>query len=204
MSLANISIVGNLVKQPEQMHFVSGKVKTTFTVAVNAFGRPARGVDTADFYRVETWGKLAELAGKYLEKGNQIAVSGRLLFDRFVDQQGKNRVIPVVEANQLSLPPKPKTNGNISSEAHRDIEASDVCASEQSVPVSGHILVDDQHGDLQEGEHSIDQDNSIAEIFSGAVVSDQLDQIDNDCNLVEIENKVKAKSKKQEKIAVGQ
>src|ERR1700722_3294420 len=113
MSLANISIVGNLVKPPEQMHFVSGKVKTTFTVAVNAFGKPARGGDTADFYRVETWGKLAELAGKYLEKGNQIAVSGRLLFDRFVDQQGKNRVIPVVEANQMSLPPKPKLNENM-------------------------------------------------------------------------------------------
>ncbi len=113
MSLANVSIVGNLVRQPEQMHFVSGKVKTTFTVAVNGFGKPNRGGDAADFYRVETWGKLAELAGKYLEKGNQIAVSGRLLFDRFTDQQGKNRVVPVVEANQLSLPPRPKSDKGI-------------------------------------------------------------------------------------------
>lgn len=200
MSLANISIVGNLVKPPEQMHFVSGKIKTTFTVAVNAFGKPARGGDTADFYRVETWGKLAELAGKYLEKGNQIAVSGRLIFDRFVDQQGKNRVIPVVEANQMSLPPKPKTNNNVG-EAVTDIEAntncsSEVCESEKGVPVSGHILVDDQNNN--------DQDDSIAEIFAGTVVSDKIDdQVNDNFNLVEIENKVKAKSKKQEKIAVG-
>jgi single-strand DNA-binding protein len=108
MSLANISIVGNLVKPPEQMHFSSGKVKTTLVVAVNSFGRPNRGGDAADFYKVETWGKLAELAGQHLAKGNQVAVSGRLLFDRWTDKQGKNRVTPVVEAAQLSLPTRLK------------------------------------------------------------------------------------------------
>lgn len=108
MSLANISIVGNLVKPPEQMHFSSGKVKTTLVVAVNTFGRPNRGGDAADFYKVETWGKLAELAGQYLAKGNQVAVSGRLLFDRWTDKQGKNRFTPVVEAAQLSLPSRLK------------------------------------------------------------------------------------------------
>lgn len=180
MSLANISIVGNLVKPPEQMHFVSGKVKTTFTVAVNGFGRPARGGDTADFYRVETWGKLAELAGKYLDKGNQIAVSGRLLFDRFVDQQGKNRVIPVVEANQLSLPPKPKSN---STETYSQNEEK-----EQGVPMGGQILADDPN-------------DSIEEIFAANIVESEGDA---DFNLVEIENKVKAKSKKPDKVAVVQ
>ncbi len=188
MSLANISIVGNLVKPPEQMHFVSGKTKTTFTVAVNGFGRPARGGDTADFYRVETWGKLAELAGKYLDKGNQIAVSGRLLFDRFVDQQGKNRMIPVVEANQLSLPPKPKTNNDGDSAGYASTDMREAGIPERGVPVSGQILMDDQN-------------NTVEEIFAGSVVEEQADA---DFNLVEIENKVKAKSKRQEKVAIGQ
>ena len=196
MSLANISIVGNLVKPPEQMNFASGKTKTTFTVAVNSFGRPARGGDTADFYRVETWGKLAELAGKYLEKGNQIAVSGRLLFDRFVDQQGKNRVIPVVEANQLSLPPKPKTNNSYS--GAEDMESNEsfsglAAAAESALranPISGHIIVDE---DTQTND-------SIEEIFAGSIVDVQPDA---DFNLVEIDNKVKAKSKRGEKVAVG-
>ena len=153
MSLANISIVGNLVKTPEQMHFVSGKVKTTFTVAVNGFGRPARGGDTADFYRVETWGKLAELAGKYLDKGNQIGVSGRLLFDRFVDQQGKNRVIPVVEANQLSLPPRPKANENAIHSFESEVDGTCALqpnAIQQDVPIGGHILVNEELDSLEE------------------------------------------------------
>jgi single-strand DNA-binding protein len=108
MSLANISIVGNLVKPPEQMHFSNGRNKTTLVVAVNNHGRPNRGGDSADFYRVETWGKLAELAGTYLSKGNQVAVSGRLVFDRWVDRDGKARVTPLVEASQVSFPSKLK------------------------------------------------------------------------------------------------
>jgi single-strand DNA-binding protein len=108
MSLANISIVGNLVRDPEQISFPSGKLKTTVVVAVNVYGKSSRGGDSADFYKVETWGKLAELAGKYLAKGNQVAVSGRLIFDRWVDKEGKSRMTPLVEATQLSLPARLK------------------------------------------------------------------------------------------------
>ncbi len=125
MSLANISLVGNLVKAPEQIQFSSGRVKTTLIVAVNTISKAAKasGADkekvdinggapstTADFYRVETWGKLAELASRYLNKGNQVTVSGRLVLDHWTDKHGVSRITPVVEANQLSLPQKPKSS----------------------------------------------------------------------------------------------
>ncbi len=108
MSLANVSLVGNLVKAPEQIQFSSGRTKTTLVVAVNGMGKAPNKANTADFYRVETWGKLADLAAKYLNKGNQVTVSGRLIMDHWTDRHGASRVTPVVEANQLSLPPKPK------------------------------------------------------------------------------------------------
>lgn len=107
MSLANISIVGNLVRPPDQVSFESGRVKTTFVVAVN------RDKDVADFYRVETWGKLAELAGKYLLKGNQVTVSGRLSLDNWTDKQGVKRTTPVVKAEQLSFPPRIKGTSQV-------------------------------------------------------------------------------------------
>lgn len=111
MSLANISLVGNLVRAPERIEFSSGRVKTTLVVAVNSLTRSSgktEKVQTADFYRVETWGKLADLAARCLNKGNQIAVTGRLILDHWTDRQGLSRITPVVEANQLSLPPKNK------------------------------------------------------------------------------------------------
>jgi single stranded DNA-binding protein (ssb) len=113
MSLANISLVGNLVRAPERIEFSSGRVKTTLVVAVNNFVRASGKSDkatSADFYKVETWGKLAELAAKCLYKGNQITVTGRLIMDHWTDKHGSNRITPVVEASQLSLPPKKTTD----------------------------------------------------------------------------------------------
>jgi single-strand DNA-binding protein len=142
MSLANISIVGNLVKPPEQMHFSSGRTKTTMVVAVNSYGRPSRGGDSADFYKVETWGKLAELAGQYLAKGNQVGVSGRLMFDRWTDREGKSRVTPVVEASQLSFPSKLKVvEGDNASENELDD------GKRTGAPITGTLIQEDDEGD---------------------------------------------------------
>lgn len=149
MSLANVSIVGNLVKPPEQMHFSSGRVKTTLVVAVNNYGRPARGGDSADFYKVETWGKLAELAGQYLAKGNQVAVSGRLLFDRWTDKQGKNRFTPIVEAAQLALPSRLKVVDGDGEVAEQKIN-NNVITGSLSCPDEGEQLDDDSLAELSD------------------------------------------------------
>lgn len=107
MSLANVSIVGNLTRQPEQTFFSAERVKTTLIVAVNTPSRSSKAEGkTADFYKVETWGKLANLAALYLTKGSQVTVSGRLILDHWMDKQGKERITPIVEANQLAFPPK--------------------------------------------------------------------------------------------------
>jgi len=136
MSLVTVSIVGNLVKPPEQMYFASGRLKTTMMVAVNNPGRGGKKAESADFYKVETWGKLAEAAGKYLEKGNQIGVSGRLFLDHWTDKQGNNRVTPVVEATQLAFPPRLK------------VVASDEEAAEPATgaPIGGEMVFSDQDG----------------------------------------------------------
>jgi single-strand DNA-binding protein len=109
-SLANVSIVGNLTRNPEKVEFQNGRKKTTLTVAVNNYSRDAKDkektVKTADFYRVETWDKLAELTALYLVKGNQVAVSGKLSMDKWLGNDGKERMTPTVRANQVALPPR--------------------------------------------------------------------------------------------------
>jgi single-strand DNA-binding protein len=109
MSLVNISIVGNLVKAPEQFCFKSGKVKTTLVVAVDGPNRKQEGANDTEFYRIEAWGKLGEIAHKYLSKGNQVGATGRLVMNRWQDREGKERVTPTVEANQISLPQRSKS-----------------------------------------------------------------------------------------------
>ncbi|MBZ0188477.1 MAG: single-stranded DNA-binding protein [Candidatus Obscuribacterales bacterium] len=111
MSLANISIVGNLVKDPEKVEFANGQTKTNMIVAVNGYDRSSKE-KTAEYYKVETWDKLAELSKRYLIKGNQVTVTGRLTIDRWVDREGRQRATPTVHASQLALPPRPKTSAS--------------------------------------------------------------------------------------------
>jgi single-strand DNA-binding protein len=111
-------------------------------VAVNNYGRPSRGGDSADFYKVETWGKLAELAGQYLAKGNQVAVSGRLLFDRWTDRDGKSRVTPVVEASQVSFPSKLKV---VDGEKATEDELEE--GKKVGAPITGTLIPEDDPED---------------------------------------------------------
>jgi single-strand DNA-binding protein len=108
MSLVNVSIVGNVTRQPEYFEFQNGKQKTTITVAIKSASQARTGDDRweTEFYRVETWGKLAEISAKYLSKGSHIGASGRLVLDKWQDKTGRDRVTPVVKADQISLPPR--------------------------------------------------------------------------------------------------
>jgi single-strand DNA-binding protein len=113
MSLATVSIVGNLVRQPEQMCFASGQKKTTLVVAVNGPKNHKTEESPADFYKVESWGKLGELALEYLAKGNQITVCGRLSFDHWTDKLGRQRTTPVIQASQVAFPQRSRNAENV-------------------------------------------------------------------------------------------
>lgn len=107
MSMSSIILVGNLVKAPETFNFASGKSKTSLVLAVNGVRRANdEEPPQADFYKVELWGKQAELAARYLTKGSQVTVNGRLCMQKWTDRNGQDRITPIVSANQISLPPK--------------------------------------------------------------------------------------------------
>jgi single-strand DNA-binding protein len=165
MSLVCISLVGNLTKPPEQMYFASGTVKTTMTVAVDGYkGRPNQ---STAFYKVETWGKLAELAGKYLAKGNQVAVTGRLILDHWTDKQGKDRVTPVVEATQLALPPKNRPSAEDSFDAFPSAPTQALASS--SSPSSSSLTTDTPsaptpiRGQINASDESDEEDSDDSE-----------------------------------------
>ncbi len=69
----NVTLIGRLVRDPETRY--SGEMAvTTFTLAVDRQGKD-KG---ADFIRIVSFGKTAELCEKYLAKGRQVAIQGRI------------------------------------------------------------------------------------------------------------------------------
>jgi single-strand DNA-binding protein len=93
-----ICIVGRLTKTPEaKMVGSAGAQVAEFGCAVNKM----RKDDGADFFNVKAWGKQAEYATKYLEKGQRVSISGRME-SREYEKDGSKRVIWELVADQIN------------------------------------------------------------------------------------------------------
>ena len=100
-----ITIIGNLTKDADSRITQSGHNVTTFTVAVNRRHREGQQ-DQADFFRVTTWDKLAEIC-KSLTKGKKVAVIGAASVSTYQAQDGSTRASLDVMANEVEfLSPK--------------------------------------------------------------------------------------------------
>ena len=83
-------------------YFESGKVKTTFSLAVNRWDSKTKG-EVTDWFNIELWDKLAEIAGEYVKKGKLVAVDGRLAMSKWNDASGSSRERYFVRAQNMRL-----------------------------------------------------------------------------------------------------
>lgn len=104
----SINLIGRLTSDPELRHLEEGKAVAKFVLAVDrplsleTKGRlEAEGKPTADFLRIESWGKLAEHAGKYLRKGSQVGVTGRVTTGSYTKDDGSKVYTTEVRAHQI-------------------------------------------------------------------------------------------------------
>jgi single-strand DNA-binding protein len=81
-----VLLTGRLTRDPEMRSLASGKQVTTFTVASNEF--IGGGKEKAEYHAVVAWDRLAEIAGRYLGKGQQVAIDGRLQTRSWDDEKG--------------------------------------------------------------------------------------------------------------------
>lgn len=75
MAFAQITMVGNLGKDPDMSYTPDGVAVTKFSVAVN---RKQGGKDTTTWYNCTAWRKLAEVINQYAKKGQMVLVQGEL------------------------------------------------------------------------------------------------------------------------------
>lgn len=101
--LNSVVLVGRAGADPEIKYFESGRAKTTFNIAVDRPVKRTEGVDTTDWFRIELWGKQAEIAAEYVKKGKLIGIVGRLEFNRWTDAGGQKHEMPVIAANEMRL-----------------------------------------------------------------------------------------------------
>jgi len=83
-----VHLIGRLTKDPELKHTQNQTAYCKFSIANN---RMAGDKEEVNFFDVTTWTKIAENCSKYLKKGSQVAITGRLEQQRWQDKDGNNR-----------------------------------------------------------------------------------------------------------------
>lgn len=95
-----VQIVGRLTRDPDLRSLASGKPICSFTVATSSF---EHGAERAEYHPVIAWDHLAEIAGRYLGKGQQIAVLGRLQTRSWDDDKGARHWKTEIVATSIEM-----------------------------------------------------------------------------------------------------
>ncbi len=105
-----IFLVGNLCDDPEMGETASGVAYGRFSVAVNRDYTAEDGKRETDFFNVTVWRGRAESCGKFLKKGNKVAIVGSLQNRSYEDKDGFKRYVTDVVALEVEFL-TPKGNG---------------------------------------------------------------------------------------------
>jgi len=113
-SLSNIvTLIGNLGQDPETKTTETGKKLTHFTLATKEGFKNAEGqrVNETTWHNIVAWNGLADVAGKFLKKGKEVAVEGRIVYRTYEDKKGITKYITEIVLSDLVLLRNGKGNG---------------------------------------------------------------------------------------------
>lgn len=98
-----VILVGNLTRDPELSETPSGIAVCRFSIAVSRDYANAEGNRETDFFNITVWRSRAENCGKYLKKGNKVAIVGSLQNRSYDDKDGNKRYVTDVVANEVEF-----------------------------------------------------------------------------------------------------
>jgi single-strand DNA-binding protein len=104
-SLKNsIQLIGRLGNEPEVRTFDSGKKMASFSLATNEayYNGEGEKVEDTQWHNIVVWGKKVEIVEKYLKKGSEIALLGKLI-NRSYEKDGERKYITEINMNELLM-----------------------------------------------------------------------------------------------------
>jgi len=105
MSVNKVILVGNLGKDPELRYTPSGAAVATFSLATSERykDRDGQQQEKTEWHNIVAWRQLAEICGKYLHKGKQVYIEGRIQTRSYDDKDGNKRYITEIVADQMQM-----------------------------------------------------------------------------------------------------
>ena len=110
MNLNKVFICGRLTKDPVLRATQTGQQVASFSLATNKAWTDKDGQkkEQTEFHNIIVWGKLAETAAKFLIKGQECLIEGRLQTRHWDDKQGQKRTTTEIVADMVQFGQKPK------------------------------------------------------------------------------------------------
>lgn len=100
-----VQLIGHVGNEPEIKNFGEGKKLAIVNLATSEIYKNDKGekVEQTEWHRITAWGKQAEIIEKYVSKGKEIAVDGKLTHRSYDDKNGEKRFMTEVVVNELLL-----------------------------------------------------------------------------------------------------
>ena len=100
-----VQLIGNVGNDPEIRNLEGGKKVANLTIATRDSYKNDKGekVEQTEWHRVVAWGKTAEIIERFVTKGKEIAIEGKLTHRSYDDKNGEKKSITEVLVNDLLL-----------------------------------------------------------------------------------------------------
>ncbi len=130
-----VILIGNLGKDPDVIAFDNGVKKASFSLATTESYKNKEGnrVDQTEWHNIVLWRGLAEVAEKYLKKGHQIYLEGKIK-TRMYEQDGVKKYITEIYGDNMTMLGSKRDSGETGERVYEDKAASGVEDAEMETP----------------------------------------------------------------------
>ncbi|MBN8694658.1 MAG: single-stranded DNA-binding protein [Bacteroidetes bacterium] len=100
-----VQLIGNLGSAPEVKDLDNGNKVARFSLATSEYYVNKKGekVNETQWHNIVIWGKLADIAGRYLQKGSQVVIEGKLSNRNYTDKEGAKKYFTEIVANEMLM-----------------------------------------------------------------------------------------------------
>jgi len=137
MNLNKVILIGRLTQDPDSRSTSGGQNVTTLRMATNRVWTDSSGQrkDATEYHTIIAWGRLGDVAAKYLKKGGLVMIEGRIQTRNWTDQNNVKKYYTEIIAENLQLGPRPTGSGIASQDNPKGETASPYGAGNPMVDI---------------------------------------------------------------------
>lgn len=150
MSVNKVILVGNVGKDPETRHLEGGNTVSKFSLATSEVYKNKDGekITNTEWHNIVLWKGLAEIAEKYVKKGSQLYIEGRIRTRSYTDQDNNTKYITEIIGDVMQMLGKKSEGGPQDAPLRQSSASSEMSHSSGNPP--------DTMGDLSKSQNDVD------------------------------------------------